>query len=113
MAATSYAQAAAPPASSGLRARLAHRSPLEEPVEFRRAPLRQKKSMTAPRSIPDAMVDELMGVLRTSRDRALVALFLATGARASELLGVLGSRVDWAGQRLWVVSKGSRVLEPA
>ena len=100
------------PVVPGLRARLAHRSPMEEPIEFRRAPLRQKKSVVAPRSLPDQMVDELMGVLRTSRDRALVALFLSTGARASELLGVPGSRVDWAGQRLWVVSKGSRVLEP-
>lgn len=100
------------PSTPGLRARLAHRSPLEEPIEFRRAPLRQKKSVTAPRSIPDAMVDELMEALSTSRDRALVALFLSTGARASELLGVLGDQVDWAGQRLWVVSKGTRVLEP-
>ena len=100
------------PVSPGLRARLAHRSPLEEPAEFRRPPLRQKKSVVAPRSLSDEMVDELVGVLRTSRDRALVALFLSTGARASELLGVLGGQVDWAGQRLWVVSKGSRVLEP-
>lgn len=68
--------------------------------------------MLAPRSIPDALVDELIGVLRTSRDRALVALYLSSGARASELLGVRGDQVDWAGQRLWVVSKGSRALEP-
>lgn len=33
-------------------------------------------------------------------------------ARASELLGVRGDQVDWARQRVWVVSKGSRVLEP-
>jgi integrase len=58
------------------------------------------------------MVDELVGVLRTSRDRALVTLYLSSGARASELLGVCGDRVDWAGQRVWVISKGSRALEP-
>jgi len=100
------------PENSGRRARLAHRSPLEIPAEFRRAPLRQRASVLAPRSIPDELVDELFATLRTSRDRALVALFLSTGARASELLGVRGDRVDWARQRVWVVSKGSRALEP-
>jgi integrase len=100
------------PENPGRRARLAHRSPLEETAEFRRGPLRQKLSVTAPRSIPDGLVDELMAVLRTSRDRALVTLYLSTGARASELLGIHGEEVDWAGQRVWVVSKGSRALEP-
>jgi integrase len=41
-----------------------------------------------------------------------VTLYLSTGARASELLGVRGDQVDWAGQRVWVISKGSRALEP-
>lgn len=100
------------PESSGRRAKLAHRSPLEEMPRLRRAPLRQKSALLVPRSIPDDLVDELIGVLRTSRDRALVTLYLSTGARASELLGVRGEQVDWAGQRVWVVSKGSRALEP-
>lgn len=100
------------PESMGRRAKLAHRSPLEEMPRMRRAPLRQKSAVLAPRSIPDLLVDELIGVLPTSRDRALVTLYLSTGARASELLGVRGDQVDWAGQRVWVVSKGSRALEP-
>jgi len=58
------------------------------------------------------MAEELMNALPTTRDRALVAAFLSTAARASELLGVRGRQVDWARQRVWVVSKGSRVLEP-
>ena len=100
------------PENPGRRARLAHRSPMEEPAQFGRGPLRQKSSTTSPRSIPDGLVDELMAVLRTSRDRALITLYLSTGARASELLGIHGNEVDWAGQRVWVVSKGSRALEP-
>lgn len=100
------------PENSGRRVRLAHRSPLEQTAEFRRAPLRQKRAMLTPRSIPDGLVDELIGALRTSRDRALVTVYLSSGARASELLGVHGDQVDWAGQRVWVVSKGTRALEP-
>lgn len=100
------------PESVGRRAKLAHRNPMEGVPRVRRAPLRQKGPVLAPRSIPDAQVEELVGVLRTSRDRALVTLYLSTGARASELLGVRGDQVDWAGQRVWVVSKGSRALEP-
>ena len=100
------------PESVGRRAKLAHRSPLEEMPRVRRAALRQKTPVLAPRSISDELVDELVGVLRTSRDRALVTLYLSTGARASELLGVRGDQVDWAGQRVWVISKGSRALEP-
>jgi len=100
------------PDTVGRRAKLAHRSPMEGLPGFRRAPLRQRGSVVAPRSIPDAMVEDLVGVLRSSRDRALITLFLSTGARASELLGVRGDQVDWARQRVWVVSKGSRTLEP-
>ncbi|WP_251039366.1 tyrosine-type recombinase/integrase [Arthrobacter sp. ISL-72] len=100
------------PESPGRRARLAHRSPMEETPALRRAPLRQKAALLAPRSIPDQLVDELIGALRSSRDRALVCLYLSSGARASELLGVHSDQVDWAGQRVWVISKGSRALEP-
>jgi integrase len=100
------------PESVGRRAKLAHRSPLEEMPRARRAALRQKTPVLAPRSISDELVEELVGVLRTSRDRALVTLYLSTGARAGELLGVRGDQVDWAGHRVLVISKGSRALEP-
>ncbi len=100
------------PESLSRRARLAHRSPMEVTPRLRRAPLRQKPAVLAPRSIPDDLADELLGALKTSRDRALVSLYLSSGARASELLGVHGNQVDWARQRVWVISKGSRALEP-
>ena len=100
------------PASAQRRARLAHRSPMEPQAEHRRAPLRQRDPQLTPRAIPDALVDELFAVLRSHRDRALMSLFLSTGARASELLGVLGGQVDWTRQQVWVVSKGTRAVQP-
>lgn len=100
------------PASSTRRARLAHRSPLEPRPQHRRAPLRQKSAERVPRSLPDELAAELLAAMRNSRDRALLALFLSTGARASELLGVTGDRVDWTRQQLWVMSKGTRALQP-
>src|SRR5207249_3718201 len=40
--------------------------------------------------------------------RALLAFYVSSGARASELLGVGIEDVDWAQQRIWVISKGTR-----
>ncbi len=45
-------------------------------------------------------------------DRALLESYVSSGARASELLGVTLEDVDWAGQLLYVVSKGSRLRQP-
>jgi integrase len=42
------------------------------------------------------------------RDRALLESFVSSGARAEELLGSRISDIDWANQRLSVVSKGTR-----
>ena len=44
-----------------------------------------------PRQIPDEVFNELFARLPSHRDRALVAFWVSTGARASELLGVLCS----------------------
>lgn len=100
------------PASAARRARLAHRSPLEPRPQHRRAPLRQKSAERVPRSLPDDLAAELLAAMGNARDRALLALFLSTGARASELLGVTGDRVDWTRQQLCVISKGTRALQP-
>jgi integrase len=56
--------------------------------------------------------DELLAAMTCDRDRCLLAFYVSSGARAGELLGLLMEHVDWAGQRIWVVSKGSGVLEP-
>lgn len=98
------------PVAAERRRLLGHRSPIEARAQHRRAPLRQKRSSRAPRSIPDRMWDELFAEMGSHRDRALLAFYVSSGARASELLGLLGEQVDWSGKRIWLVSKGSRAL---
>jgi len=66
---------------------LAHRSPLEPVPVVRRARLRQRVPQQAPRSIPDALWDELLAAMGCDRDRALLEFYVSSGARASELLG--------------------------
>jgi integrase len=46
------------------------------------------------------------------RDRALLACFVSSGARAAELLGVRLEDIDWAAGKIWVISKGTRAHEP-
>jgi len=96
------------PAAPQRRRALAHRSPLETPRPFGRARLRQRVPAQPPRSIPDAMWDELFAAMTCDRDRALLEFFVSSGARAAELLGITVEDIDWAGQRIWVISKGTR-----
>jgi integrase len=96
----------------GAERALAHRGPME-PVRFERTGLyRPKIAAQAPRRIPDNCFDELFARLPSHRDRALVAFYVSTGARASELLGVRGGDLDPGGQLVTVVRKGSRALQP-
>lgn len=89
----------------------AHRAPTA-PVRFDRSGLyRPKISRRVPRRIPDDRFDELFSRLPSHRDRALVALWVSTGARASELLGVRCGEVDVGRQLVTVVPKGSRALQ--
>ena len=60
-----------------------------------------------PRAMPDERWNELFAGLRSNRDRAILALGISTGARASELLGVRGSDLDWGEQLVRVCRKGS------
>jgi integrase len=89
----------------------AHRSPLEPIARPARATYRQRVPRALPRSIPDAAADALFGELGCHRDRALVAFYLSTGARASELLGLQHEWIDYGRRTIKVVSKGRRVLE--
>lgn len=100
------------PEARSRRAALAHRSPLEQPHPQRRSRLRPKVPVRRPRAIPDAQWDELFSAMGCTRDRALLACFVTSGARASELLGVRLADIDWHGGKLWVVTKGSRAREP-
>ena len=66
----------------------------------------------APRCIPDERFDELFAQLGSHRDRALVAFWVSTGARAAELLGATVADVDPGQQLITVIRKGTRVLQP-
>lgn len=98
------------PVGAQRRQLLAHHSPMEPPPLVRRAPLRQKLPHQQPRSIPDALWQELFDSMRCTRDRALLACYVCSGARASELLGLRTGDIDWAGMRMWLARKGSDVL---
>jgi hypothetical protein len=66
----------------------AHRNPMQpfrQPA--RRAAYQPKEPKPAPRSIPDYAFNGLFAGLACNRDRALIAFYISTGARASELLG--------------------------
>ena len=60
-----------------------------------------------PRSVPDGEFNEIFARLGSHRDRALVAFYVSTGARASELLSVTQGGVDPGRQLITVVRKGS------
>jgi integrase len=99
----------------GNRARwvaLAHVSPLERTRPHRRGRLRPKVPARQPRAIPDPQWEELFAQMGCARDQALLACYVSSGARASELLGVRLADVDWHGGKLWVVSKGTRLRQP-
>ncbi len=100
------------PESRSRRRALAHASPLELPRSHRRARLRPKIQPRQPRAIPDAQWEELFGRMRCTRDRALLACYVSSGARASELLGLRLGDIDWQGGQLWVISKGTRLRQP-
>ncbi|MDT3446275.1 MULTISPECIES: site-specific integrase [unclassified Pseudofrankia] len=90
----------------------AHRNPME-PFRrpSRRAVYQPKEPKPAPRSIPDQAFNDLFAALSCNRDRALVAFYVSTGARASELLGVCQGQVTPEDQVIGVVRKGSRALQ--
>ena len=61
-----------------------------------------------PRSVPDGEFNEIFAALRSHRDRALVAFYVSTGARASELLSATRGGADPGRQLITVVRKGTR-----
>jgi integrase len=90
----------------------AHHNPMEPFTGKRGGRYRPKVVVRAPRCIPDERFDELFARLGSHRDRALVAFWVSTGARASELLGATADDVDPGQQLITVIRKGTRVLQP-
>ncbi len=89
----------------------AHHNPMQPFARHRRAPLRQKLPARRPRGLPDLKFDELFAELGCDRDRALLAFYVSTGARAGELLGVTVDKVDVGRQLIGVHRKGSGRLQ--
>jgi len=89
----------------------AHHNPME-PYRNQRAGLyRPTVPDRIPRSIPDEEFNELFARLPSHRDRALVAFYVSTGARASELLSALQGGVDPGRQVITVIRKGTRHVQ--
>ncbi len=89
----------------------AHRNPMDPPGKDRTGLFRPRPEQRLPRRIPDGKFNELFAKLPSHRDRALVAFWISTGARASELLGVLCGGADPGQQLVTVIRKGSRALQ--
>lgn len=86
----------------------AHGNPLDPFERAKAGRYRPRVNSREPRVIPDAWFNELFARLPSDRDRALVAFWVSTGARASELLGARQGDADPGEQLIGVVRKGTR-----
>ncbi|MGH3449509.1 MAG: tyrosine-type recombinase/integrase [Haloechinothrix sp.] len=89
----------------------AHHNPMDGWARERVGRYRPKVPHRVPRAIPDLRFNELFAALPSNRDRALVAFWISTGVRASELLGVRQCDVDPGQQLITVVRKGTRATQ--
>ena len=89
----------------------AHHNPMEPFAKERSGRYRPRLAQRIPRRIPDERFNQVFAQLRSDRDRALVAFWVSTGARAAELLGARGGDVDPGQQLITVVRKGSRAVQ--
>ncbi len=88
----------------------AHHNPMEPQRNERSGLYRPRVPARVPRSIPDEEFNQIFARLPSHRDRALVAFYVSSGARASELLSVTRNGVDAGRQVITVVRKGTREL---
>lgn len=89
----------------------AHHNPMEPHRNERTGLYRPTVPARIPRSIPDAEFNEIFARLPSHRDRALVAFYVSTGARAAELLSVTQGGIDPGRQVISVIRKGSRAVQ--
>jgi len=89
----------------------AHHNPMEPYRRERSGLYRPRVPSKVPRSVPDAEFNEIFARLPSHRDRALVAFYVSSGARASELLSARRNGVDPGRQVITVVRKGTRELQ--
>ena len=89
----------------------AHHNPMEPFRRERSGLYRPRVPDRIPRSVPDSEFNEIFAGLPSHRDRALVAFYVSTGARASELLSATVAGTDPGRQLITVVRKGTRELQ--
>ena len=89
----------------------AHHNPMELFRSERSGLYRPRVPDRIPRSVPDSEFNEIFAGLPSHRDRALVAFYVSTGARASELLSATVAGTDPGRQLITVVRKGTRELQ--
>jgi site-specific recombinase XerD len=100
------------PLARGRRGRAhAHHNPMEPYRGERSGRYRPRLARRAPHHIPEEKFNELFAALGSHRDRALVAFWVSTGARASELLGATCRDADPGQQLIAVIRKGTRHLQ--
>ena len=97
--------------SRGAGRALAHHHPMEPFRRERSGLYRPVVPSRIPRSIPEEEFNEIFAALGSHRDRALVAFYVSTGARASELLPATRGGVDPGRQLITVVRKGTRAVQ--
>jgi site-specific recombinase XerC len=89
----------------------AHHNPMEPFRNERVGLYRPRVAQRIPRCIPDEMFNRVFAQLGSHRDRALVAMWVSTGARAAELLGACCGDVDPGQQLVTVIRKGTRAIQ--
>ena len=101
------------PLARGRRGRRAHahHNPMEPHRGERSGLYRPRLARQAPHHIPEEKFNQLFAALGSHRDRALVAFWVSTGARASELLAAAYRDADPGQQLITVIRKGTRYLQ--
>jgi integrase len=89
----------------------AHHNPMDRYRDERAGLYRPAVPSRIPRSVPDAEFNEVFARLPSNRDRALVAFYVSTGARASELLSAVQGGVHPGRQVIAVTRKGTRQVQ--
>jgi site-specific recombinase XerD len=89
----------------------AHHNPMGEWKPERTGRYRPAVPKRIPRAIPDDWFNKLFAALPSDRDRALVAFWISTGARAWELLGMRQCDFLPGEQLISVMRKGSRARQ--
>ena len=89
----------------------AHHNPMDRYRDERAGLYRPAVPSRVPRSVPDAEFSEVFARLPSNRDRALVAFYVSTGARASELLSAVQGGVHPGRGVIAVTRKGTRRVQ--